>query len=63
MMLYLELEQRANIKFLVKLSKIKNKIREMLVKIYRNDARKKIAIYKWVKHFSEVRKNMTIMID
>jgi len=40
-------------KFLVKLGKSGNKIREMLV--YRDNAMKKTAVYKWVKRFSEGR--------
>ena len=42
----LELEQRMNIKFLVKLGKSGNKIREMLVQVYRDNAMKKSAVYK-----------------
>ena len=49
----LELEQRMNIKFLVKLGKSGNEIREMLVQVYGNNAMKKTAVYKWVKRFSE----------
>jgi hypothetical protein len=37
----LELEQRANIKFLVKLGKSGSEIREMLVQVYRDNAVKK----------------------
>jgi len=36
----LELEQQTNIKFLVKLGKSGNKIREMLVQFYRDNAMK-----------------------
>jgi len=53
----LELEQRMNIKFLVKLRKSGNEIREMLEKVYRNNAKKKTAVYKWVKRFSEGRES------
>jgi len=49
----LELEQRTNIKFLVKLGKSGNEIRAMLVQVYGDNAMKKTAVYKWVKHFSE----------
>ena len=42
----LELEQRRNIKFFVKLGKNVNKIREMLVQVYGDNAMKKIAVYK-----------------
>jgi len=51
----LELEQRTNIKFLVKLGKSGNEIREMLVHVYGDNAMKKTAVYKWVKRFSEGR--------
>jgi cellulose synthase/poly-beta-1,6-N-acetylglucosamine synthase-like glycosyltransferase len=40
----LELEQRTNVKFLDKLGKRGNKIREMLVQVYGNNAMKKIAV-------------------
>jgi len=40
-MLELELEQRTNIKFLVKLGKGGNKIREMLEQAYRDNTMKK----------------------
>ena len=55
----LELEQRTNIKFLVKLGKSGNKIREMLVQVYRDNTMKKTAVYKWVKHVSEGRESVT----
>jgi predicted HTH transcriptional regulator len=55
----LELEQRMNIKFLVKLGKSGNKIRVMLVQVYEDNAMKKRAVYKWVKCFSEGRKSVT----
>jgi len=54
-----ELKQRTNIKFLVKLGKNGNEIREMLVHIYEDNALKKTAVYKWVKRFSEGRENFT----
>ena len=41
-----ELEQRTNIKFLVKLGKSGKEIREMLVQVYGNDVMKKRAVYK-----------------
>ena len=47
----LELEQRMNIQFLVKHGKCGNKIREMLVQVYGDNAMKKTAVYKWVKLF------------
>jgi len=40
-----ELEQRTNIKFLVKLGKSGNEIREMLVQVYGDNAMKKTAVY------------------
>jgi len=55
----LELEQRTNIKFLVRLGKSGNKIREMLVQVYRDNAMKKTAVYKWVKRFYEERESVT----
>jgi len=58
-MLEIELEQRTNIKFLVKLGKSGNEIREVLVQIYGDNAMKKTAVYKWVKRFSEGRKSVT----
>jgi len=42
-----------NIKFLVKLGKSGNKIRETLVQVYGDNAMKKTAVYKSVKRFSE----------
>jgi len=47
----LQLEQRTNIKLLVKLGKSGNKIREMFMQVYGDNAMKKTAIYKWVKCF------------
>jgi len=41
----LELEQRMNIKFLIKLGKRGNEIREMLVQVYGDNAMKKTAVY------------------
>jgi len=58
-MLEFELEQQTNIKFLVKLGKGGNEIREMLVQVYGDNAMKKTALYKWVKHFSEGRESVT----
>jgi transposase len=55
----LELEHRMNIKFVVKLGKSGNKIREMLVQVYGDNVMKKTAVYKWVKRFSEGRENVT----
>jgi len=55
----LELEQQTNIKFLVKLGKSGNKIREILLQVYGDNAMKKTAVYKWVKCFSEGRESVT----
>jgi len=55
----LELEQEMNIKFLVKLGKSGNEIREMLVQLYGDNAMKKTAVCKWVKRFSEGRESVT----
>jgi len=55
----LELDQRMNIKFLVKLGKSGNEIREMLVQVYGDNAMKKTAVYKWMKCFSEGRESVT----
>ena len=55
----LELEHRMNIKFVVKLGKSGNKIREMLVQVYGDNVMKKTAVYKWVKRFSEGRESVT----
>jgi hypothetical protein len=41
----LELEQRKNIKFTVKLGKSGNDIREMLVQVYWDNCMKKTAVY------------------
>jgi hypothetical protein len=46
-------------KFLVKLVKSGSEIREMLAQVYRNNAMKKTAIYKWVTHFSKGRASVT----
>jgi len=48
-----------NLKFLVKLGKSGNEIKEMLVQVYGDNATKKTAVYKWVKRFSEERKSVT----
>ena len=50
-----ESNERTNMKFLVKLGKSGKEIREMLVKVYGDNAMKKTAVYKWVKRFSEGR--------
>jgi enamine deaminase RidA (YjgF/YER057c/UK114 family) len=54
-----ELEQRTNTKFLVKLGKSGNEIREVLVQVYGDNAMKKTALYKWVKHFSGGKESVT----
>jgi len=55
----LELEQRTNIIFLVKVGKSGNEIREMLVQVYGDNAMKETAVCKWVKRFSEGRESVT----
>jgi len=55
----LELEQRTNIKFLAKLVKSGNEIREMLVQVYGDNAMKKTAVYWWVKRFYGGRESVT----
>ena len=52
----LELEQRTNIKFLVKLGKSGKEIREMLVQFYGDDVMKKTAVLKWEAFFWGKRK-------
>jgi len=54
----LELEQRMNIKYLVKHGS-GNEIREMLVQVYEDNAMKKAAVYKWLKRFYEGRESVT----
>ena len=54
----LELEQRTNIKFLVKLGKGGNEIREILGQVYGDNAMKKTVVYNWVKRFSEGRESV-----
>jgi hypothetical protein len=46
-------------KFLVKLGKNGSEIREILAQVYRNNAMKKTAVYKWVTCFSKGRANVT----
>jgi len=48
-----------NIKFLVKLGKSGNEIREVLVQVYGDNAMKKTAVYKWGERFSEGRESVT----
>jgi len=55
----LELEQRTNIKSLVKLGKSGNEIRERLVQVYGDKPMKKAAVCKWVKRFSEGRESVS----
>jgi histone-lysine N-methyltransferase SETMAR len=47
------------IKFLVKLGKIGNDIKEMIVQVYGDNVMKKTAVYKWVKRVSEGRESVT----
>jgi len=58
-MLEFELQQRTKVKFLVKLGKSGNEIREMLVQVDGDNALKKTAVYKLVKRFSEGRGSVT----
>jgi hypothetical protein len=51
----LELEQLANIKFLIKLGKGGSEMREMLRQVCGDNAIKKTAVYKPVSRFSEGR--------
>jgi transposase len=53
-----ELEQRANIKVLVKFGKSGSEI-EMLLQVYGDNGMKKRAVYKWVTRFSEGRESVT----
>ena len=55
----LELEQRTNIKFLVKLGKSGNERGEMQVQVYGDNAMKKTAVCRWVKRFAEGRESVT----
>jgi len=55
----LELEQRTNIKFLVKLGKSGNEMREMLMQVYGDNVMKKTAVYKWVARFPVGRESVT----
>ena len=55
----LELWQQRNIKFLDKLGKSRNEIREMLVQVCGDNAIKKTAVYRRVKRFSEGRESVT----
>ena len=47
----LELEQRTNIKFLVKLGKSGNEIRGMLVQVYGDNVMRKTAVYSGLNFF------------
>jgi len=58
----LELEQRTDIKFLVKLGKSGNEIRWMFLQVCGDNAMKKTAVYMWVKRFSEGRESVTKMV-
>jgi len=55
----LEVDQRTNTKFLVKLGKGGDEIRDILVQVYGDNAVKKTAVYKWVKSFSDGRQSVT----
>jgi hypothetical protein len=45
--------------FLLNLARVEAKLKKMLVQIYRDNVIKKIAVYKWVTRFSEVRESAT----
>jgi hypothetical protein len=51
-------EQGANIKFLVKLSKSRWEILEMLETVYGESAMKHRTVYKWVDRFKEGRESI-----
>jgi ribosomal protein S25 len=57
--LELELEQRTNIKFPVKIGECGSKIKKMLLQVYGDNAMKKTAVYKCVTHFSAERESDT----
>ena len=46
------MEPKLIIKFLIKLVKSGNEIRGIIIQVYGDNARKKTAVYKWVKRFS-----------
>ena len=48
-----QLEQRINIKFLMKLGKNGPEIHQMLQQVYGEDALKERTVFKWVQHFRE----------
>jgi transposase len=52
-----QLEQRINIKFLVKLSKSGPEICQMLQQAYGEDALKRSTAFKWVHHYREGRRD------
>jgi hypothetical protein len=52
-----QLEQRFNIKLLVKLSKNGPKIHQMLQQAYVDDALKERTVFKWFQHFQEGRED------
>ena len=55
----LELEQRTNIKFIVKTGKSGKEIREIFGQVYGDNDMKKTAVYKFLKSFSEGRGSVT----
>jgi transposase len=52
-----QLEQRINIKFLVKLSKSRPEICQMLQQAYGEDALKRSTVFKWVQHYQKGQKD------
>ncbi|PNF22711.1 hypothetical protein B7P43_G07115 [Cryptotermes secundus] len=55
----LQSEQQISIKFLVKFGKSGSEIREILMQVYRDNAMKKTAVYKWMAGFSDGRGSVT----
>ncbi len=56
-----KIEQRLNVKFLVKLGKSGPKINKILSTVYGEDALKLAMIYKWVKCFEERREDIGML--
>jgi len=52
-----QLEQRINIKFLVKLGKNSPEIHHMLQQVYGEDALKETTVFKWAQRFREGRED------
>lgn len=54
-----KLEQRCNVKFLVKLGKTRKDAYELLTTVYGEDVMNQVTFYKWYKAFKEGRENIT----